>query len=56
MFVQEAKQDDFRFTAAFKSDHLYVVLKLSIDLGDTSDKHNTILSSPDPCVCAVLNL
>lgn len=48
MFVQETKQDYCGFTVEFKSDHLFVVLKLSIVLGDVSDRYNTAFSSPDP--------
>lgn len=47
MFVQETKLDYWRFTVAFKSDHLCMVLKLSAVLADASDKHNTALSSHD---------
>lgn len=47
MFVQETKRDHCRFTVAFQSDHLYVVLKLSMVLGDASDKHNAAFSSHD---------
>lgn len=47
MFVQETKQDYCGFTVEFKSDHLFVVLRLSIVLGDASDRHSTAFSSPD---------
>lgn len=47
MFVQETKWDYCRLSVAFKSDHLYMVLKLSIVLGDASDKNNTAFSSGD---------
>lgn len=47
MFVQETKRVYCRFTVAFKSDDLYVVPKLSIVLGDASDKRNTVFGSPD---------
>lgn len=37
----------------FESDHLYMVLKLSVVLGDASDKHNTAFSSRDHiCMCS----
>lgn len=48
MFVQETKQDYCGFTVEFKSDCLFVVLRLGIVLGDASDRHNTAFSSPDP--------
>lgn len=48
MFVQETKQDYCGFAVEFKSDHLFVLLKLSIVLGDASDKHNMAFGSPDP--------
>lgn len=47
MFVQETNLGYWSFTVAFKSDHLYMVLKLSIVLAHASDKHNTALSSRD---------
>lgn len=53
LFVQETKQDYCGFTVEFKSDHLFVGLKLSIVVGDASDRHNTVFSSPDRmCMCS----
>lgn len=53
MLVQETKQDYWGFTVEFKSDHLFVVLKLSIVLGDVPDGYNMACGSPDPVhVCS----
>lgn len=55
MFVQETKQDYCGFIVEFKSDHLFVVLKLSIVLGDVSDRCNGLSALLIPCICAALN-